>query len=257
MLTLQRGLVPACLTLSVLFSALPSPADAPAAPSATVSGAQMITLQHVVPGDLVKSLHWDLPSRLPVGVSRIVSAPAQNALFVTATPAGLAKVREIVRIVDVEPRQTQIKFAVASVSETDLKASKLKLDSAPLIASDLKQGFVRYASGYQAARLQQMLALRGAVTEEPDVATFNNVEAMLTLSTAGLPVSSQQIRVTPRINSDDSITLDLHAAFSDGASKQAVNTLRTVKHGETLLLVMPPAFAGQQNLLLFVTPSLK
>ena len=259
MLTLRRGLVPACFTFSVLLSALPLHAGTPDAPAVSATGAQTIVLQHVVPGDMLKLMHWDVPSKLPTGVTQIVCVPVQNALLVTATPPGFAQVRKIVKLADIEPRQVQIKFAVVSMSETELKALENKAGLVLPAAPDLKQGFTLYASGYKAARFMAMLTLmnKQAVTEEPDITTSNSVEASVTLSTAGLPAVSQQIRVTPHINPDNSLTLDLHAAFSEVAGKHAVTTLCTVNRGDTLLLVMPPAFAGDKNLLLFVTPTVK
>ena len=257
MLHLRRGLVPACLTLGVLLSALPALADTLAKPVVQASTPQTIVLQHIVPADVVKMMHWELASKLPAGVTQIVSVPLQNALLVTATPAGLAKVREIVKIVDITPRQVQIKFATALVSTADLKSLEVNSDMVPLTASDLKQGFVQYTSGSGAAQFLQTLDRKRAVTEGPDITTTNNVEASMTFSAAGLPANAQQIRVTPRVNSDNSVTLDLHATFSESAEKHEVSTLRTVKSGEMLLFVMPPASIGDKNLLLFVTPTVK
>lgn len=255
MLILRRGLVPVCLTLGALMSAMPLRADTPAAPVIQASSPQIIVLQNVVPSDIVKLMHWDLPSRLPAGVTQIVSVPLQNALLVTATPAGLAQVRQSVKSADVEPRQVQIKVVCANLSEADLKASGLELDLAPLPAPDLKQGFIRSTAGPLAARFLQTLTSKKAVTIEPIITSSNNVGASLRLSATDLPSVSQQISVTPRINSDNSIILALSAAFSEGATKQAVSTLRTLKSGETLIL--PPASAGEKNLLLFVTSTLK
>ena len=257
MLNLKRGFVPACLTLSALLAALPASADTPAAPSVQASAPQMIRLQHVVPGDIVKMMHWDMSSKLPAGVTQIVSVPLQNALLVTGSPSGIAQAREIARLLDIVPRPVQIKFALASLSETELKASGLDFNFVPLTASDLHQGFVRYTGGPLAVRLLQTLVNKQAVTEGPEMTTANNVETLTTLSVPSLPAFSQQIRVTPRINADDSVTLDLHAAFSESPGKREVSTLRTIKSGETLLLIMPPASASDQNLLLFVTPTLK
>ncbi len=258
-LTVQRAFVPTCLMLGGLLSGRPILAETPAKPTAQASTAQTLVLQHVVPGDIVKMMHWELASHLPIGVTQIVSVPVQNALLVTATPSGLAQVRQIVKVLDVEPRQVQIKFAVASMSETGLKALENKLSLALPAPSDLKQDFVQYASGDKAERFMAMLALtnKQAVTEEPDITTSNNVGSSVSMSSAELLAVSQQISVTPRINPDNSVTLDLHAAFSEGTEKHTVSTLRTVKNGDMLLLVMPPASAGDNDLLLFVTPIIK
>lgn len=61
---------------------------------------------------------------------------------------------------------------------------------------------------------------------------------------------------TPRVNSDDSVTLDLHPVFQDGKAKREVKTLRTVKSGDTLVIVLPPVAASDKSLLLFVTPTI-
>ena len=257
MLNLKRGFVPAYFTLGVLLCALPASADTPAAPSASAAGAQTIVLQHVVPSDIVKMMHWDVASKLPAGVTQIASVPTQNALLVTASSAGLAQVREIAQLLDIVPRPVQIKFALASLSETELKASGLDFNFVPLTASDLHQGFVRYTGGPLAVRLLQTLVNKQAITEAPGITTNNNVTASVASSVISLPLFSQQITVTPRINADDSLTLNLHAAFSEGSGKREVSTLRTIKSGETLLLIMPPTSKSDQNLLLFVTPTLK
>lgn len=257
LLNSRRGLVPACLTLGALLAAVPTLADTPAAPSVSASMPQLIVLQHLVPGDMVKTQHWDKPAGLPGGVTQIVSVPLRNALLVTGTPAGLSTVQAIVKILDIEPRRVQIKFALASASETDLEASGVTFDLVPLSNSGLKQGFLQYASGPAVARYLQTLQSQQAVTEEPDMMGANNVEASVALSVTE-PAVSQKIRVTPRVNADDSVTLDLHAAFSDGAGKREVNTLRTVPSGGTFVIALPPTASSNDGyLLLFVTPTIK
>lgn len=257
MLTLRRGLVPACLTLGALLSAVPTLADTPAAPSLAASGVQTIALQHIIPGDIVKIMRWDVPASLPGGVTQIVAAPLQNALLVTGSPAGLATVRQMVKLLDIEQRQVEIKFVYANLSEADLEASRLEPDLSPLSAPDMKQGFIKGTSGPTAARFLQTLTNKKAVTAAPIITTTENVKAILALSATGLPAASQQISVIPRVNSDSSITLALSAEFSEGVAKQAVNMLRTMKSGVTLVLVVPPASVGGKNLLLFVTPTVK
>ncbi len=277
MLLLSRHLafLPACLTLGSLLCSLPTLADTPAAPAAAPT-AQTILLQHTVPGDILKALHWDqsaqrFDSTAPVrveGVTQISAQPATNSLSVVATPSGLARVQQLVKILDIAQRQVQIKFALAHVTDAGLKVSGLAFDSGPvpnLLILPIPD--TKYAAGSGVATFLQTLAKQGAVTQAPTVTTMNNVDASLTLTTVdaslSLPtssrlqvVSSATFAATPRVNSDDSVTLALHPVFQDGAAKREIKTLRTVKSGDTLVMVMPPDTAGGKHFLMFVTPTI-
>lgn len=107
----------------------------------------------------------------------------------------------------------------------------------------------------------QTLTKQGAVTQTPVITTTtNNVAASITVSTP-LPsqvVLSETFAVTPCINSDDSVTLALHPVLLDGMVKREINTLRTVKSGDTMVFVMRSnaRTAGGKSLLLFVTPTI-
>ena len=251
MLTLRRGFVPACLTFGVLLSILPTLADTPVTPVVQVSTVQTLVLQHVVSSDIVKMLHWEKPSELPIGVSQIVAVPVQNALLVTGTPDGLARVRQVVKIFDVEPRQVQIAFALAHASEADLKASGLAFDLVPLLPPSTQMYRV-FTSGPAAVRFLRTLTTQGAVTLTQILTTTNNI-------LASISTDSVELAVTPRINSDNSVTLALTPAFTVGTVKHPFSTLRTIKNSDTLLIVLPYAEpqTGAGNSLLFVTPTIK
>lgn len=231
--------------------------------TAQVTGTQTIVLQHTVPVQIIDFLHWDQAAKLPAGVTKVEAVPAQNALTVTATPAGLGKVREILKLIDIEPRQVLIQTAFANVTEADLEASRVNFSLAPL---DKPQAgsvpvFVRYANGDPAARLLQTLTKRSAVNQAPDITTTNNSSAFVNFSTT-LPsgqAKSTEISASPRINSDKSVTLALRLVLSDGSIKREISTLRTIKNGDTMVLVMPPTAAHVEglNLVLFVTPTVK
>ena len=258
LLTDRRAFLPLCLTLGALLCALPALADPTAVPAALK--AQTITLQHVVLGDILNALHWDRPDVLPSGVTQITFRPDTNSLSVVATPAGLVEVRRIVTMLDVAPRQVQIKFALAHAADADLKASGLVFESAPLPSNlDTPIPDTRYATGGVALFLQT-LTKQGAVTQAPVITTTNNAAASVTVSTL-LPsqvVLSETFAVTPRINSDDSVTLALHPVLLDGTVKREIKTLRTVKSGDTLLIVLAPnaRTVGGKSILLFVTPTI-
>lgn len=248
---LRCGLIPACLTLGAALFALPLLADTPAVPSAQASAPQMLRLQNVAPSDIVKMMHWDVASNLPAGVTQIVAVPLQNALLVTATPAGLAKAQQIIKIADIAPRQVQITFALAHASEADLKASGIDFDLVPLMPPSQKMYQV-FASGNPVAKFLQSLTIQRAVTLTLLLNTANNVHSSLSADTT-------ELTVTPRINSDNTITLALSSALTVGGAKHPFSTLRTIKNGETFVIGLHGAGlqAGEENSLLFVTPTFK
>ena len=241
LLNLRRGFVPTCLALGALLTALPASADTPAAPSVQASAPQMIRLQHVGPGSIVKMMHWEAASNLPLGVTQIVAVPLQNALLVTATPAGLAQVREIVKIADIEPRLVQIKFAIARASEADREASTLKLNL--------------YATCASAVQLLDTLAKQGEVTQQFVITTPSGAEAAVH-SQSG-PTDVHAVAVTPRINADNFVTLTLHVDDTAGAVTNEISLSRTLKSGDTLVDVLPLAVPGGESFLCFATPIIK
>jgi len=269
----RRVFLPACLTLAALLCALPALADPPVAPAASTAQAQSIPLQHTLPGDIIKALRWDQAIHLPAGVTQISAQPTTNSLSVVATPAGLAKVRDLVRILDIAPIPVQIKMVLANATAADLDASGINFDLVPYpgLEFDTKPGantsgsiapptFLRYATGKNVALFLQALEKQGAVTQSPVLTTTNNVAASLTLSTT-LPsqvVLSDTFAVTPRVNSDASVTLALYSSFLDGTRQQQIKTLRTVKSGDTMVLgiLSPAPNAGGKTRLLFVTPTI-
>lgn len=277
-----RAFLPVCLTLGALLCSLPAPADTPAAPAAAPT-AQAILLQHTVPGDILKALHWDQGAQRfdgtaqvrVEGVTQISAQPTTNSLSVVATPAGFAKVQQLVKILDVAQRQVQIKFALTRAAAADLKASGIRFDVIPYPGlPSLPESNLGYASGIPAVvQFLQTLRMQGAVFQSPTVITTNNVDASLSLSGQPVPalptVESFTFAATPRVNSDGTVTLALHPQAAlrvagktnpDGTpatALQDLRTLRTVRSGDTLVIAnLFPGAAGDRQLLLFVTPTI-
>ena len=164
----------------------------------------------------------------------------------------------------------QIKFVLATAAAADLDASSINFDLVPYPSPEAaaKSGadtgssaaeptFLRYATGKDVALFLQTLTKRGAVVQSPTITTSNNVDASISIST--VPKSSGEsvtFAATPRVNSDDSVTLMLHPSFSNGTRSQEIKTLRTVKSGDTMVMVMPPSNTGGKDILLFVTPTI-
>ena len=231
----------------------------PPLPAAQAAGAKTLFLQHTTPTDVLSLMHWNRPVNLPAGVTQIKPLPAQNALSVVATPAGLAKVREIVKILDIEPRQVQIKYAYAPASDADLKASGIDFQDAPQTEPGLKPLSVTSGAGDRASRFLEALTQRGTVTQGPVVTTTSDVQASISMSSTApaQEVEFLTFAATPRINGDNSVTLTLHPIFTINNVRHEINIFRTVKSGETMVIVIPTAAprTADKNLLLFVTPT--
>ena len=229
--------------------------------AAPVAMTKTISLQHTTPADILNLLHWDHPTSLPAGVTEVRSLPAQNALTVVATPAGLAKVQDIVKALDIEPRQVQIKYAYALASDADFKASGIALVSASQTEPGLKPSSVTSGAGDLATRFLAALTQRGSTTQGPVITTTDNVAASISLSSISPAQGIQFLTfaATPHITGDNSITLALHPIFTVRKVRHEVNTVRTVKGGETMVIVVPPVASqsDRRNLLLFVTPTIK
>jgi len=223
--------------------------------------------------------------QLPTGVARIFALQSNNSLLIEATPEGYNQVKQIVKILDVAPRQVQIKveFVTASVADVDNLGINFDLVPFPGLEVGTQNGsstistaatptFLQYATGNIVAQLFQTLTrTRGKVVQAPLITTTNNVTASIEVNTqipfftttvvqnGGLNGGTQQgtqanfltlqtgLTVTPRINSDDSVTLNLNPQITDTTGQaavggipptiqQRVQTLRTVRSGDTMVL---------------------
>ncbi len=221
---------------------------------------------------------------LPDGVDRIFALQGDNSLFIEATPDGFNRVRDIVKNLDIAPRQVQIKveFVTAAVADVNAFGINFSLVPFPGIEVNNNQGtqanqnsipqtFVQVASGNIVAELfSSLVRTRGKVVQAPLITTTNNVTAQITVTTQipfitttnvvggnGNVTSntaqnflniSTGLAVSPRINSDDTVTLNLSPQISDTAGNpaltggppptitQSLTTLRTVHNGETMVL---------------------
>ena len=222
---------------------------------------------------------------LPDGVTRIFALQSNNSLLVQATVDGYNTVRNLVRILDVAPRQVQIKVEFVTASVTDVDNLGVNFDLVPYPGLELatSQGsstissvapptFLQYATGNIVAQLfQTLVRSRGKVVQAPLITTTNNVTATIQVNTQipfftqtvvangglnGGTTQAQQanfltlqtgLTITPRINSDDSVTMNLAPQITDTTGQaavggipptiqQLVTTLRTVRSGDTMVL---------------------
>ncbi len=254
-----------CLAAALLSAGPAAAQSAPAAP-------QTIVLQHVVPGDLLKSLHWDKAAALPAGVTQITAQPATNALSVVATPDGLAQVQEIIALADVAPRQVKIEFTLAALTDAQLTASGIRFDPAALPAAALPKATpTGYAPAAAAAAFLRKLHTQRVPSQSYTVTTASNVDAVSTLTGGtSLPqIDGLTFAATPRVGDDGTVTLLLHpqalghiagTARPQGtsvATLEEARLMRTIPAGQTVVLTPLFADMAQPNkrLVLFVTPT--
>ena len=227
-------------------------------------------------------------AQLPDGVTKIFALQSNNSLLVYGTVEGFNQVKQIVKILDIKPRQVQIKVEFVTASVTDVDALGINFDLVPYpgleissnqgsgsfggTVSGLAPTFLQYATGNIVAQLFQTLTrTRGKVVQAPLITTTNNVPASIQITTqipffttgvvsnggvAGGTTTSQQanflplqtgLTIVPRINADDSVTMNLQPVISDTTGQASVNgipptiqqtltTLRTVRSGDTMVL---------------------
>ena len=241
------------------------------------------------PGGLGNGRNGQQPqAQLPDGVSKLFALQSNNSIVVYATPDGFNQVKAIIKLLDVAPRQVQIKVEFVTASVTDVDALGVNFDLVPYpgleisssqgtgsfggTISGLNPTFLQYQTGNIVAQLFQTLTrTRGKVVQAPLITTTNNVPATIQIVTqipffttgvvsnggvAGGTTQSTQanflplhtgLTIVPRINADDSVTMNLQPQITDTTGQasvggipptisQSLTTLRTVRSGDTMVL---------------------
>ena len=172
------------------------------------------------------------------------------------------------------PPLIQIEVDFASVSTADLDKSGIAFDRVPYNAPSTSPGqtgsFLRYVTGAFAAQfLQTLRHTPGKVTQAPLITTSNELPATIQVFTqvpdraAGFLPVQNGLTVTPRINTDDSITLSVApqtvgVAGDSPASELPQTMLRTIRSGDVMAVDGLPFKPGKsvsgQQLLIFITP---
>ncbi len=227
-------------------------------------------------------------AQLPQGVEKILALQSNNSLVVYATTEGFNQVKTIVKLLDVAPRQVQIKVEFVTASVSDVDALGINFDLVPYpglevssnqgtgsfggVVNGLNPTFLQYQTGNIVAQFFQTLTrTRGKVVQAPLITTTNNVPASIQIVTqipffttgvvsnggvAGGTTQSTQanflplttgLTIVPRINADDSVTMNLQPQITDTTGQasvggipptisQSLTTLRTVRSGDTMVL---------------------
>lgn len=177
----------------------------------------------------------------------IFALDADNSLVLRYDdPIQIQNLQQVLQVLDVKPRQIQIKAEFVTVTQNDVNSFGLNfnftkvnlLAGANIGYQTANTAFLQYATGNLQTQLSFILTQgRGKVVASPLATTLNGVPAQFTsqqqipviLSGAVLTANGQsaitstiqtvpvtvQLFVTPRINGDDSITLTGNVSFGD------------------------------------------
>jgi len=214
----------------------------------------------------------------PEGVSDARPFDLDNSIIVKGTQDGIEKFKKIVRMLDVPPQQVSIKAEFVEVSTTDIKRFGIdwsldRIDQS-FATSFLPSGNVVFGfnRGNLTAQVRAQLTNDiGRVINAPIISTINNQPASIAIQTeipywqtistvVGTNVIQQatpqfisvstQLQVLPRVNGDDTITMQLMPEVSDSGNiingpngeslpeikTQQLQTQRRVSNGETIVV---------------------
>jgi len=182
---------------------------------------------------------------LPEGVDLVMPFPADNSLIVRGTVEGIAEFKELVHLLDIPPKQVNIKAEFIEVSTGDVK--RLGIDwSLERLNQTINTSFnptgnviVGVTTGNLAASLRtELTRTSGKIINSPIISTINNEYAEISVGSvipywttvwtpqgAGLGyiqttqvnslTVSTYLRVLPRVNGDGTITLTLMPSVQD------------------------------------------
>ncbi len=216
---------------------------------------------------------------MPEGITAVRPFDLDNSIIAMGTEDGLEKLKKVIRMLDVPPKQVQIKAEFVEVRTNDVKAfgidwSLQRINQSFATAfnptGDVVMGF---ATGNLTAVLRTQLTTNiGTVVNSPIISTINNMPATIEInqqipywqsmatvvgdnnvinqSYVNYLDVSTRLLVTPRVNGDGTITMQLQPQVEDTGSLytgpdgtvipetrgQALTTMRRVANGETIVV---------------------
>lgn len=212
------------------------------APSAGTSGRTQRP-RPTTPGTTTASPNTNSNNLLPDGVDMVMPVQHDNSLIVRGTEDGIAKLKDIVHMLDVPPKQVSIKAEFIEVTTSDVK--NLGIDwSLERLNSSFNTNFgtngnviVGLTTGNLAASIAaELTRTTGKVINSPIISTINNEPATIQIGssipywtsyvqvtdngniTQSSPSQLQvttQLNVLPRVNGDGTITLMLMPQVED------------------------------------------
>lgn len=182
---------------------------------------------------------------LPEGIDMVMPYELDNSLIVRGDEEGIEELKEILRKLDIAPRQIMIKAEFVEISTTVLNSMGINwsLQNAGFTFKNEYASagnvVIGYGHGNLYANLNAALSeSKGKLVNSPIISTMNGMTGTITSSTQtpyltstlvynsqGNPTTTTQVQflsissnfsITPRINNaDDSITLDISPTLMD------------------------------------------
>jgi general secretion pathway protein D len=214
----------------------------------------------------------------PDGIKSIIADQQDNSLLVQGDPEGIQELRQIIQLLDIPAKQVQVKaeFITASVATVNQFGINFQLVPAPNVSAAFTGStvtgstIVEFSQGNLVAQLQAQLSTDASkVVSAPLITTTNNSPGLIqfseeipyltsttnvtgsgtnTTSTGvGFLQVSSGLVVTPQVNGDNSVTMDLtlpnttvnpsaDTSLPPTTTTQLIHTTRTVANGETMVL---------------------
>ncbi len=201
-------------------------------------------------------------SLTPPGVDNIISNDADNTLIVQGDAPGIEELRQIIRLLDVAPKQVLIKaeFVRVDLSDADSFGINWQLQPSPNTSASTaifgagNSISAIYASGNAVANLRATLTRSTTnILQAPIISTSNNRQAMVyvqdfvpiqqtiqNITPQGqvitnnvlqfIPVSNTLI-VTPHINGDNSVSLAVNPQISTAGASAITGAPRITTQG--------------------------
>lgn len=216
---------------------------------------------------------------MPEGITAVRPFDLDNSIIAMGTEDGIAKLKQVIKMLDVAPKQVQIKAEFVEVRTNDVKAFGIDW-SLQRINESFATAFnptgdvvIGFATGNLTAVLRTQLTTNiGTVVNSPIISTINNMPATIEInqqipywqsmatvvgdnnvinqSYVNYLDVSTRLLVTPRVNGDGTITMQLQPQVEDTGSLytgpdgtvipetrgQALTTMRRVANGETIVV---------------------
>ncbi|MBC8102639.1 MAG: hypothetical protein H7Z41_08640 [Cytophagales bacterium] len=201
-------------------------------------------------------------SLTPAGVDNIISNDADNTLIVQGDAAGIEELRQIVRLLDVAPKQVSIKAEFVRVDLSDADSFGINWRFQPSANTDVATAIFGsgnsvsavYASGNAVANLRATLTRSTTnILQAPIISTSNNRPASVqvqdfipiqqtiqNITPQGQVITnvvtqfitvSNQLFVTPHINGDNSVSLFVAPQIQTSGASSIPNQPRITSQG--------------------------
>jgi hypothetical protein len=195
------------------------------------------------PGPLPSVRGLGFSEVIPKGVAAWSIDPRTNRITVVGSQEGIREVKNLVRLLDIPPRQVRLTVRQFSTDEALLqKLAELDKAQAPIGVPRPEPLSASILRGELPA------ALRERVTERVSLTTPNNIPAYVRGEEAGS--MRTQIRVVPRVNGDGTVTTFVRLARTEPGDRRPnkvtadLTGLRRLSVGETLLLLTEGSKTG-------------